>query len=197
MALLTLDARLGIGTIRSVLNALKDGDSMLKVFVLPLMTTVNNSVPMVFVFNVSKDILLKMESVLLIQLTKVDLLILAVKLGTGTTKSVSNVHKDGDSMPKEYVLPKTITVEFLITKVYVMNASKDIFLKMEDVSLTLKTRMDLPISAVKLGTGITKSVLNAQLDSFLILLETAYQLMISAENTIAMVLVFLVTKDST
>ena len=57
----------------------------------------------------------------------------AVKLGIGTTKSVSNVRKDGDSTPKESVLLKTITVESLMIRVHVLNVSKVLLWKMEDV----------------------------------------------------------------
>ena len=63
LVLLISAAKLGIGIIKSVLNALKDGSSMLMVFVFQLMTSVLPMTNLVLALNATKPIALSMELV--------------------------------------------------------------------------------------------------------------------------------------
>ena len=189
--LLTLAARPGIGIIKNVSSARLDGCStltesayLLTISVPP--TTMTEPAP-----NATRDTTLKME---LVSLTmSLVLLILVARLGIGITKFAWNALKDGFSMLMESAFPSMTSVPLITKKVPALNAIKLILLLMELVSEM--NQLVLLILVARPGIGITKSVLNALKDGSSTLMESASQLMISADLTMMLELVLNATRD--
>ena len=115
----------GIGTIKSVSNAPKNGYSMLMESVLQFLINVLLTTQMELVSLVIKDTTLSMEFVSSLPSTMPTQLTQDVPPGIGTTKSVSNVQKTGPSMLIKSVLLSLIFVLLMMPMELVSHASKD------------------------------------------------------------------------
>lgn len=115
----------GIGPIKSVLLAQRIGSKMLKVHVLPSLTTVLLMLPMVTAPLATKDTILSMELASSLLPTMPGPLTLDVLLGIGKSKSASLVPRTGLRVPVVNVFPLLTNVPLMPLTEIVLLASRD------------------------------------------------------------------------
>ena len=126
-----LDAESGIGPIKSVSHALKDGSSTQMESAKPSLDNARPGITVELVLLASSDITLITEPVFWHLLT--DPLISDVESGTGPTKSVYHALKDGPSTQRESASQCQANVRPGTTVELVLPASSDITLATEPV----------------------------------------------------------------
>jgi hypothetical protein len=130
----TSDVKLGIGTIKFVLNAQPDGPSTPLEFVFPFLTTVENSTLLELVLTAIRDTTISTDNAFSLNPTMLNPQTSDVKLGIGTIKFVLNAQPDGPSTQLEFVFPFLTTVNPMMPQVLVLCAITDTDLIMEFVN---------------------------------------------------------------
>ena len=136
-----------------------------------------------------------MEFVIL--LLKLNLLILDVKFGTGTTKNVFLVQLTLFSIKIMLVFLSVINVKNTMLKDYVHHAILDMILNLDHVSSLNQTMLDLLTSDVPIGTGTITDVLLAPTGISSMLMELVFLLVIFVKPMMDFLeLVLNVSRDS-
>ena len=162
LSLLMLDALLGTGIIKFVLNVQRTGSRMLMEFVFKFLTIVPLMMLMVPVLLVSRDMIWLTEFVNSHHSTMLSQLTQDVPLGIGTIRYVLNVLKNGSLMLIKFVLPFPISVLLTMPMELVFLASRDMISSTEFANSQLSTMLSHQILDVPPGIGIIKSALPAQ-----------------------------------
>ena len=133
---LTQDVETGIGTIKSVLPALKVGSSTLKMFVPQSVTNVKNMTQLVSVLHATKDMIWLTELVSSLHSITPSPQTLDAVNGIGTTKYVWNALTDGTSTQRKYVFPLMTSAHHMtVPQVIVPHVSQVISFQTEFVNL--------------------------------------------------------------
>ena len=152
LSLLMLVVVSGIGTIKSVSNALRTSSSATE-SVYQSVINANLTVLQVLVNLASKATIWLMELASSLHSTTLSLLMLVVVSGIGTIKSVSNALRTGSSILTTFVYQLTIFVHLTINLVSVPLVSLDIIFQMVIVSVAIlcaghQLHLDLVLHAI-------------------------------------------------
>ena len=194
-AQVTWDAKHGIGTSRSALNALTDGSKTQQAFAFPFPIIAHFMEKMVFVLNATKDMILIKENAFGPLQTKKAQVTWDAKHGIGTSRSALNALTDGSKTQQAFAFPFPIIAHFMEKMVFVLNATKDMILIKENAFGPLQTKKAQVTWDAKHGIGTSRSALNALTDGSKTQQAFAFPFPIIAHFMEKMVFVLNATKD--
>ena len=189
---------LGIGRTEFVSSAQKDGSSTPTMSASLFLTNAKNMPPMVTAPLASKDMTSSMVNAFSLSSTTPDLLILDVVSGTGMLKYALDAPTTGSRTLMASVYPFLINAPLMLKMETALLASRVMTYPTDNAYSLKPTTLNLPISDADCGTGLTKFVSSALMDSFSTSTKSVLPPLIFAELlTVRLVTALLATKDMT
>jgi hypothetical protein len=191
------DVEVGIGIIKNVLAAPRDGPSMEITFAFQLPIYAQPTERMEPAFHAIRDTTLRMVLAFTQLSTMPSPLILAVPPGIGIIKFAFPAQRHGPLTQIKFVFPFLTNALLTVIMEPVFHASRDTTLRMEPVSSPHSTTLNPLIPDVPLGIGIIKFVFHAPNNGPSMLIKSAFQFLTNALLMPITELAFHASRDTT